>query len=151
MDISAEHIKQLREETGVSLMKCKEALAEAEGDMDKARELLREQGAKAAAKKSDRELNSGIVRAYVHPNNAVGVLLKLSCETDYVARNEDFIELANDISLHIAAMMPETTEDLLEQPFVKNPEQTIAKLVEEKTLKIGERIEISEFTRYEIA
>ena len=151
MEITAEQIKQLREETSVSLMKCKSALTEAQGDMDKARELLKEQGAKAAAKKADRELGSGIVRAYVHPNNAVGVLLKLSCETDYVARNEDFISLANDISLHIAAMMPEDVAGLLEQPFVKNPETTIAKLLEEKTLKIGERLEITEFTRYEIA
>jgi elongation factor Ts len=151
MEVSAEQIKQLREETGVSLMKCKQALSDAEGDMDKARELLREQGAKAAAKKADRELNSGIIQSYIHPNNAVGVLLKLSCETDYVARNEDFIALAGDINLHIAAMMPEDVAGLLEQPFVKNPEVTVAKLIEEKTLKIGERIEVTEFTRYEIA
>ncbi len=151
MEISAEQIKELREETGVSLMKCKEALTDAQGDMDKAREILREQGAKAALKKADRELNSGVIRSYIHPNNAVGVLVKLSCETDYVARNQDFTDLANDISLHIAAMMPETVEDLLDQPFVKNPEITIAKLIDEKTLKIGERIEVSEFTRYEIA
>jgi elongation factor Ts len=143
-------IKQLREETGVSLMKCKAALEEAGGDMDKAREILREQGAKAAAKKADRDLNSGIVASYIHPNNSIGVLLKLACETDYVAKNEDFVELANDINLHIAAMMPETVEDLSEQPFVKNPEITIEKLIEEKTLKIGERIEVAEFTRYEV-
>ena len=132
-------------------MKCKQALSDAEGDMDKARDILREQGAKAAAKKADRDLNSGIVQSYIHPNNAVGVLLKLSCETDYVARNEDFIALAGDINLHIAAMMPEDVAGLLEQPFVKNPEVTVAKLIEEKTLKIGERIEVTEFTRYEIA
>ena len=150
MSITAEQIKALREETGVSLMKCKSALEETAGDMDKARVILQEQGAKAAAKKSDRELNAGIVKAYVHANNQVGVLLKLSCETDYVAKNEDFITLAEDIALHITAMMPESVEDLLEQPFVKNPETTITKLIEEKTLKIGERMEVSEFTRYEI-
>ena len=148
--MDAETIKQLREETGVSLMKCKEALSEANGDMDKAREILKEQGAKAAAKKADRELNSGIIHAYVHSNNSIGVLVKLSCETDYVARNEDFMNLAGDLGMHIAAMMPESVEDLLEQPFVKKPEQTISKLVEEKILKIGERIEITEFTRYQI-
>lgn len=131
-------------------MKCKAALEEAGGDMDKARAILREQGAKAAAKKADRDLNSGIVASYIHPNNSVGVLLKLSCETDYVAKNDDFVALAGDINLHIAAMMPESVEDLNEQPFVKNPEITIAKLIEEKTLKIGERIEVAEFTRYEI-
>lgn len=150
MDISAEQIKNLREETGVSLMKCKQALTEAGGDIDKAREILREQGAKAAAKKSDRELNSGVVRSYIHPDNSVGVLLLLSCETDYVARNEDFVNLANDINLHIAAMDPSNVEELLEQPFVKNPDINIAKLIEEKVLKIGERIEIAEFTRYQV-
>lgn len=150
MAITAEQIKELREETGVSLMKCKEALAETDGDMDKARAILREQGAKAAAKKADRELGAGIISSYVHANSQVGVLLKLSCETDYVAKNSDFIALGDDITLHITAMMPESVTDLLEQPFVKNPEITIGKLIEEKTLKIGERIEVTEFTRYEI-
>ena len=150
MSVTPEQIKELREETGVSLMKCKEALEESNGDMDQARALLREQGAKAAAKKADRELNAGIVASYIHPNNSVGVLLKLACETDYVAKNDDFVALANDINLHIAAMMPESVEELLEQPFVKNPDVTISKLIEENTLKIGERIDVAEFTRYEI-
>lgn len=143
-------IKALREETGVSIMKCKQALEEAKGDMDTARELLREISSKAAAKKADRELAAGVVQAYVHPNRTMGVLINLACETDYVAMNEDFIALANDIAMHIAAMMPESVEDLLEQPFVKNPEVQIAKLIEEATLKIGERIEVAEFTRYMI-
>ena len=143
-----EDIKALREETGVSLMKCKEALEQADGNMDKAREILREISSKAAAKKADRELAAGVIQSYIHPNNAVGVLINLSCETDYVARNEDFIALANDIAMHIAAMMPETKEELAEQTFVKNPELTIAKLIEEATLKIGERIEVAEFTRF---
>ena len=147
MEISVEQIKALREETGVSIGKCKEALIEAAGDMDKARELLREISAKAAAKKSDRELGSGIVDAYIHSNKSIGVLVKLSCETDYVARNEDFMTLASDIGMHIAAMGTETIEELLEQPFVKNPEITVAKLIEEATLKIGERIEVAEFSR----
>ncbi len=149
MEVSAEQIKTLREETGVSLLKCKEAIAEANGDMGQARELLRVEGAKQAAKKADRELNSGIVRAYVHANNAMGVLVKLACETDYVARNEDFIALADDICLHITAMSPESIEELVAQPFVKNPDITIAKRIEEEVLKIGERIEVAEFIRYQ--
>lgn len=143
-------IKALREETGVSIMKCKQALTEAAGDMNAARELIRGLSAKAAAKKADRELGAGIVQAYIHPNNTIGVLIKLGCETDYVARNEDFISLANDIAMHIAAMMPESVSALLEQGFVKDPETTIGKLIEEATLKIGERIEVAEFTRYTI-
>ncbi len=143
-------IKALREETGVSIMKCKEALAEAGGDMDKAREILRKISGEAAAKKSDRTLGSGVVQSYIHPNNSIGVLINLACETDFVAKNEDFIALANEIGMHVAAMMPESVEELLEQGFVKNPEITISKLIEEAVLKIGERIEITEFTRYAV-
>jgi elongation factor Ts len=150
MEISVEQIKALREETGVSIGKCKQALVEAAGDMDKARELLREISAKAAAKKSDRELGAGIVQSYIHPNNTLGVLLKLSCETDYVARNEDFVALAGDIAMHIAAMGTETLEELPEQPFIKNPELTIGKLIEAATLKIGERLEVAEFSRFTV-
>lgn len=150
MDISVEQIKTLREETGVSIGKCKEALTHASGDMQKAKELLREISAKSAAKKADRELASGIVSAYIHPNKTIGVLVKLACETDYVARNEDFMAVASDIGMHIAAMGTETVSELLEQPFVKNPEITIAKLIEEATLKIGERIEVAEFSRFTV-
>lgn len=150
MDISMDDIKALREETGVSIMKCKQALTEASGDMNTARELIRDLSAKAAAKKADRDLGAGIVQSYIHPNNTIGVLVNLGCETDYVARNEDFIALANDIAMHIAAMMPESISDLVEQGFVKDPETTIGKLLEEATLKIGERIEVTEFVRYAI-
>lgn len=150
MEISMEDIKALREETGVSVMKCKKALEDASGDMDKARELIRGLSAKAAAKKADRDLSAGIVQSYIHPNNTIGVLINLACETDYVARNEDFIGLANNIAMHIAAMMPESTEELMGQGFVKDPGTPISKLIEEAILKIGERIEVTEFTRYSI-
>ncbi len=150
MEISIDMIKALREETGVSISKCKEALEEAQGDMEKAKELLREISAKTAEKKSSRELGSGVVQAYVHPNHSIGVLVKLACETDYVARNEDFLNLANDIAMHIAAMQSPSIEALKEEAFVKNPEINIAKLIEEAILKIGERIEILDFTRYDI-
>lgn len=150
MEISVDQIKALREETGVSIGKCKQALVEAAGDMEKARELLRDISAKAAAKKADRELAAGIVSSYIHPNNTIGVLVKLGCETDYVARNEDFIAIAHDIGMHVAAMGTENVEQLLEQPFVKNPDITIAKLIEEGTLKIGERIEVADFVRFAI-
>lgn len=143
-----DNIKSLREETGVSVMKCKQALEEANGNMEAARAILREISSKAAAKKADRDLGAGIVQSYIHPNKSMGVLIKLSCETDYVAMNEDFIALAGDLAMHIAAMGPESVDELLEQAFVKNPEAQITKLIEEATLKIGERIEVSSFTRY---
>jgi len=150
MSIDIEKIKQLREETGVSIGKCKEALQEAGGDMEKAREILKEFSAKAAAKKADRDLKAGVVQAYIHANNTVGVLVKLACETDFVAKNDDFLQLAKDIAMHIAAMNPETKEELLEQPFIKTPELTIQKLIEGAILKIGERIELDDYTRYEV-
>jgi elongation factor Ts len=147
---SIDEIKALREETGVSVMKCKEALEQAGGDMEQARMILRDISSAAAAKKADRELGSGIIQSYIHPNNTIGVLINLSCETDYVAMNQDFITLANDIAMHCAAMMPETVSDLMDQPFVKNPDITISKLIEDATLKIGERIAVADFTRYAI-
>jgi elongation factor Ts len=150
MEISVDQIKALREETGISIGKCKESLVEAAGDMDKARALLRDISSKATAKKADRELGAGIVESYIHPNKNIGVLIKLSCETDYVARNENFISLANDIAMHIAAMGTENIQELMEQPFVKNPEITISKIIEDATLKIGERIDVAEFTRFSI-
>ena len=150
MEITLDQIKALREETGVSIIKCKEALTEAGGDMDKSRGLLRESSSKAAAKKADRELASGIIQSYIHGNNTIGVLINLGCETDYVARNEDFVALAGDIAMHIAAMGTDSIEDLLQQPFIKNPDITIAKLIEDATLKIGERIDVVEFTRYAV-
>lgn len=146
-NVTAEQVKELRDETGISIGKCKEALEEAGGDMDKAREVLKEASAKAAAKKADRELGAGIIVAYVHSNQQVGTLLEMNCETDFVAKNEDFVALANDIAMHITAMSSESKESLLEESFVKNPELTIAKLLEEGIQKLGERIEIGNFTR----
>jgi elongation factor Ts len=150
MQISVDQIKALREETGISIGKCKEVLVEAAGDMDAARVLLRDVSAKAAEKKADRELGAGVVESYIHPNKTIGVLIKLSCETDYVARNQDFLSLAGNIAMHIAAMGTETKEELLQQAFVKNPEITISKLIEDATLKIGERIDVTEFNRFSI-
>ena len=147
MDIKAEDVKTLRDETGVSIGKCKEALEEAAGDMDKARDILKSYSAKAAAKKADRELGAGLIVSYIHSNGQVGTLLEMNCETDFVTKNEDFVALANDIAMHITAMGSENMESLMEEPFVKNPELSIAKLMEEAVQKIGERIEIANFIR----
>lgn len=144
-------IKALRDETGVSIGKCKEALEEAGGDMEKAREILRSFSEKAAAKKADRDLGAGMVVSYVHSNGQIGALVKLYCETDFVAKNEDFVALANDIALHVTAMVPETKEELLEQPFVKNPELTVEALIKEGIQKLGERIELGAFSRISVS
>lgn len=105
--ITTEDIKKLREATGISVMQCKKALEEAEGDMEKAMLILRKQSSKAASKKADREFGAGVVRSYIHSNNSVGSLIELNCETDFVANNSEFIQLADDIAMHITAMSPD--------------------------------------------
>lgn len=104
-------VKQLRDETGVSIMQCKKALEEAKGDREKALMALRKKSSEIAAKKSDRALGSGVVAAYVHANGSVGAMVELACETDFVAKNEDFKKLAYEIAMHVAAMNPEFRSD----------------------------------------
>jgi elongation factor Ts len=158
MAIDISLIQKLREETGAGIADVKAALESAEGDEAKALEFLREKGAKAAAKRADRVTNEGIVYAYIHSTQKLGVLVSLGCETDFVARNDKFKELAHDIALHIAAMQPKylKTEDvpadeteekaLLDQEFIKDDTITIRQLLETKTGVIGEKIEIMNFT-----
>lgn len=107
MEITTETIKTLRDKTGISVMQCKKALEEAGGDMDKALAILKQKSGEAASKKSDRELGAGVVAAYIHGGGTVGAMVTLSCETDFVAKNEEFRQLAHDIAMHIAAANPE--------------------------------------------
>jgi elongation factor Ts len=122
--VTTEQIKELRDSTGISVMQCKKALEEAEGNMEKAIALLKKKAGAAAAKKSDRSLGSGIVTAYIHSNNIVGVMLELGCETDFVAKSEGFKPLAHDISMHIAGMSPEyiSENDIKEEDRAKAAE-----------------------------
>lgn len=145
-----EQIKQLREETNVSVMECKNALEEAGGDMKKALEILKEKGKAKALKKAGREAKQGLVEAYIHNNGKIGVVLELNCETDFVARNEDFKALAHDIAMHIAAIAPKDKEELLQQPFIKDEKQKIEDLLNGAIAKLGENIRIGEFSRLEI-
>ncbi len=145
-----EQIKKIRELLGSGIVETKKALDEANGDEKTAIELLRKRGELKAAKKSDREASEGVVSSYIHPNNKLGAIIKLCCESDFVARNTEFVELAKDIAMHIAAIGPKTIEELLAQPFVKNPEQTVQELLIEKIAKIGENIQIGEFFRVEL-
>jgi len=148
--ITTEQIKQLRDETGVSVMQCKQALEEAGGDTEKAKVILRKISKSSAEKKSGRTLSAGAVVAYVHNNGAIGAMMELLCETDFVARNEEFKVLARDIAMHIAAMSPENTEELLGQEFIKDGGVTIKNLLEQATQKFGERTEIGQFARFSI-
>jgi elongation factor Ts len=119
-DISAEEVKRLRQRTGAGMMDSKKALQEAEGDMDRAVEILRERGLASAQKRAGRSATQGVVNAYIHHNNTVGVLVEVNCETDFVAKTDEFRQLARDVALHIASAMPqwvtreEVPEDILE-------------------------------------
>lgn len=146
MAISAEAVKELRDATGISMMECKKALEAADGDVEKARAILGVRSAEIAAKKSDRTLGAGVVSSYIHNTGQVGAMVVLSCETDFVAKNEEFIALARDIAMHAAAMRPETKEELMAQPFIKDSGKTIADLVSAATQKFGERIELGSFS-----
>ncbi|HEY9586049.1 MAG TPA: elongation factor Ts [Candidatus Paceibacterota bacterium] len=161
--ISTEQVKELRDKTGVSVMQCRKALVEAEGDMEKALVILKKRGADVAAKKSGRTLGAGTIQSYIHGNGTIGAIVELSSETDFVAKNEEFKKAAYDIAMHVAATNPEflSVDDkgvsdkdeakekaLLEQAFIKNPDINIRDFVNSLIQKFGEKIEIRRFVRF---
>lgn len=145
-DISFDDIKRLRALTGVGMTDAKAALVEAKGDFDKALEQMRKQGLTKADKRSEREVRAGIIGSYVH-DGRIGVLVEVNCETDFVAKTDEFKDLVKNLCLHIAASQPENLAELLSQPFVKNPEITVSDFVKEHIAKLGENIEIRRFSR----
>lgn len=142
-------IKKLRSETGLGIWECKNALEGAGGDFNKAKELLRKKGFEKAAKKAERETEKGLVEAYTH-NGKIGVLVELLCETEFVAKNQEFKDLAHDIVLQIASMAPKDEKELLNQPFIKDETKTVSELIASKIAKIGENIKIKRFVRWEL-
>jgi len=195
MDISATMVKELRDRTGAGMMDCKKALVEAEGNLEKASDIIIKKGLAKAAKKSDRAASDGLVQAYIHPGGRIGVLVEINCETDFVARTPDFIGFVEDVALQIAAQSPvcikreEVPADLvakqreifeaqvkgegkpdkivpkivdgkidkwyseiclLEQAFVKNPDQTIEQVRTAVVAKCGENVQIRRFVRFEL-
>jgi elongation factor Ts len=194
-EITAQAVKELRQQTGLGMMDCKKALQETDGDMEKAVDHLRKQGLNAVEKRAGREASEGVITSYIHPGSRLGVLLELNCETDFVARTDDFQQFAKDLGMHIAASNPLAVdrEDLdaeviakereiyleqaknegkpeniaekivdgrlekyyqevclLEQPFVKDPDQTVKDLVIGLTAKIGEKISIRRFACFRL-
>jgi len=147
MNISAQQIKDLREKTQAGFADCKNALEEAEGDMKKAEEILRKKGFEKAAKKSDRETGQGLVESYVHQTGKVGVLVSILCETDFVARTDEFKSLAHEVAMQIAAMNPKDIASLLKQEYIRDGSKTINDLVTETIAKLGENIQIGDFKR----
>ncbi len=151
MSISAETVRQLREETGAGMMDCKTALVEAQGDMGKAHDLLRKKGLAAAAKKASRAATDGAIGAHIAEGGAAGVIVEVNCETDFVAKTPDFQSLVKDIAGHVAAQAPADVRALLEQPFAKPAGQTVGQLVQEKIAFIKENIVVRRFARFERA
>lgn len=150
MNISADSVKRLRELTGASVALCKKALEEANGDVNQATAALQKSSASLAAKKAERQTGAGVIDSYIHVTKRVGVLLELRCETDFVARNEEFKALAHDLALHIAGMAPEDVQSLMAQPYVKDQEASIEELIKRAIGHFGEKIEVARFTRYEL-
>ena len=150
MKITADQIKQLREKTQAGFSDCKMALEEAKGDMKKGEDILKKKGFEKAAKKSDRETGQGLVESYVHQTGKVGVLVSLLCETDFVARTDEFKTLAHEIAMQVAAMNPKDMDMLLKQEYIRDGSKTIDDLIKETIAKLGENIKLSDFKRSEI-
>ena len=142
-------IQKLREETGAGVMECKRALDEAAGDYNLAKALVEKQGLLTAAKKAERATGAGLLEAYVH-NGRVGVLLELRSETDFVARSEPVKDLAHNLALHVAAMVPADVESLMQQPYVKDEAKTVEEAIKGVIAMVGENLKVARFTRYQI-
>ena len=141
--------KELRERTSAGMMDCKKALVESDGDMEKAIEWLREKGLSQAAKKASRIAAEGVVAQYISEDGTVGVIVEVNCETDFVAKTDNFVNFCNNVAKHIAKANPADVDTLLTQAFVDDASKTMSDLVSEATVAIGEKISIRRFARYE--
>ncbi len=148
--VTAQLIREVKDETGAPMLRAKKVLDEFNGDRDKAIEVLKKEGFEKMAKRADRETANGIVVTYAHHTGKVGSLVELLCETDFVARNELFVELAKSIAMQVASMNPTDAEELLAQEFIKEPSKTIKDLIAEVTSKTGENIRLGKFSRLEV-
>lgn len=147
---SIDDIKKLREKTAAGIMDCRRALEETKGDEKKAEELLKKWGVQKAEKKADRETKAGSIDSYIHLAGKVGVMLELLCETDFVARTDDFKNLSHELCLQIASMNPKDVKSLLSQEYIRDPKVTIETLVKQTIGKLGENITIARFIRFEL-
>ena len=166
--MSTSAIKELRERTGAGIMSCKKAFEEAKGDIDGAVEILKQQGLAKALKKAHREARQGLIETYIHTGGRIGALVELNCESDFVARTEEFKELAHNLAMQVAATdpafvsmddcgegdLPEEAKPeevcLLSQPFIRDPEKTVQEIVSEAIAKTGENIKVRRFARFEL-
>ena len=147
--VTSAMVKELRERTSAGMMDCKKALVESDGDMEKAIEWLREKGLSQAAKKASRIAAEGVVAQYISEDGTVGAIVEVNCETDFVAKTDNFVNFCNNVAKHIAKANPADVDTLLTQAFVDDASKTMSDLVSEATVAIGEKISIRRFARYE--
>lgn len=165
MQISIEMIKELRDQCGAGIMECRNTLLEVEGDMEKALQILKEKGLLKAEKKAKRATAQGLIEAYIHTGGRIGALVEVNCETDFVARTDEFKELAHNLAMQVAALSPQfvTKEEipegtdiepeaacLLLQPYIRDPGMTVRDVIVETIAKVGENIKVSRFARFEL-
>lgn len=150
MSIKLTDIKKLRAETGVGVMDARRALAESAGNIKKARQWLSQHAVLKAAKKAGRRTSQGAIFSYVHQTGRVAAMIKLGCETDFVAKTSDFQTLGKEIAMQIASMNPQNIDELINQEWIRDPQKTIKQLIEANIAKMGENIKILEFDRMEI-
>ncbi|MBP9732738.1 MAG: translation elongation factor Ts [Candidatus Magasanikbacteria bacterium] len=150
MAVNIDDLKKLRAETSASIGDVRQALEDSEGNLDRAREWLTKKGFERAEKKGDRVTEQGLVEAYVHANGKIGVLVELLCETDFVARTDEYKLLAHEIALQVSAMNPKDVEELLDQDYIRDGSKKINGLIKETIAKLGENITLKRFSRIEI-
>jgi elongation factor Ts len=163
--VSTEKLKVLREQSGASVMACRDALIQAEENMEKAIELLKQKGLSIVEKKKERSTSQGIIESYVHAGGKIGVIVELNCETDFVARTDEFKQLAHNIAMQVAAMYPKFVSKehipagaevkpeevcLLIQPYIKDLTKTVQDVINEVIAKVGENVRVSRFVRFEL-
>lgn len=148
--VNIDDLKKLRNETLAGIADCRKALEESKGDYKKALEWLKKHGLEKAEKKQDRETSQGLVESYVHQNGKVGAMIEILCETDFVARTEEFKKLAHEVAMQVAAMNPKDVGELMKQDYIRDNSMTIEKLIKSVIGKLGENITVRKIAKFEI-
>lgn len=149
-EVNAELVKELREETGAGVMDVRKALLETNGDKGKAKEILKAKGEAAVAKRSERETQAGVIETYVHSGGKVGAMVFLACETDFVAKTDEFKKLARELAMQVAAMNPTSVDELIEQDYIREAGKTIKQLITEVVARTGENVQVKKIARFSL-
>lgn len=150
MKISVTDIKKLREETGAGVADCRITLEEAQGDLKRAKEILKARGIEKAAKKAQRVVGQGLIETYVHSGGTVASMVEVLCETDFVAKTDEFKKLTHELAMQVAAMDPADVDELMHQEYIRDGSLEIEDLVKETIAKVGENIKVARFIRFEL-